>query len=220
MQRYAYVYGNVYHLTSAAFATKVLALDPSPNDFLDVLHELEESNRVLDVAFGVHDSGWPCDASAEKTRQLLQFALATVAGVLEMSILVVKDRLNSPAFARLERGNRIAAVANGLHVEVCAGQVLLVGLLFSSRFVGHFGDVLGHVAVGRRVRLKVLARPLGCFAFETSVVAKDPAVALLGVAQLVAGEPGDAQVGFACAGQIVEVHKDEDGGVGGADDGD
>ena len=123
-----------------------------------------------------------------------------------MSILMIKDRLNRPPFARLQRRDRIAAVANGLHVKVHALQMALVRFLLGPCLVGDFGEVLRNVAVGQGLGLEVVASPFGRRAFEAGVVAEHPAVALFGVAQRVAGEPGYAQVGFAGAGQVVEVH--------------
>jgi hypothetical protein len=45
--------------------------NPCADDFLDMLHELEETNSVLHIALGVCHPGRPRDACAEQTWQFL-----------------------------------------------------------------------------------------------------------------------------------------------------
>lgn len=76
---------------------------------------------------------------------------------------------------------------------------------------------------GRRCKytgFEVCAGPNGDFTFETRIVAQNPAVTLLSVAERVAGEPFDAELGVGRCSKVGKVAEDEDGGVGGANDGD
>lgn len=84
----------------------------------------------------------------------------------------------------------------------------------------NLGKMRGNSRRSQHLRLEVLPRPGRDLAFQARVVAQNPAIALLGVAQWVAREPLDAQLRVRAGGEVGEVAQNEDGGVRGANDGD
>lgn len=167
---------------------------------------------MLDAALGIHHALWEGDTRAVHGRD----RLARLLG-LEPTRRVHEPRAHGPSVdAQLRQ--RVDRVPDSL------AQVRAVGQLPSVRLglglgVGARRARLDLVQVrgdgGRREHggLEVLTGPGGDLALETSVVTLDPAVALLGIPQWVAGEPPDAQLGVGGARKIAEITEDEDGGV-------
>lgn len=77
------------------------------------------------------------------------------------------------------------------------------------------GDESTGVRFGDGFVFQLLPGEVGCLAFETGVVAQNPALHGLGVPECMAGEPFDTELWVGTTGEIIEVEKGEDGAVGG-----
>lgn len=117
-----------------------------------------------------------------------------------------------------ELRERVVPEPDGLDDELADREVgLELRGLFSGAAVD-LADIPPCVGGGQGFVFELRSGEFGSQAFEARVVAQNPAVHVLGVAQGVAREPFDAEVRVCVAGEVEEVEECEDGAVRGADD--
>lgn len=84
----------------------------------------------------------------------------------------------------------------------------------------NFGDKAACVGFGKGFIFELVACEIGSLAFETRVVAQDPAVLGLCISQRMAGKPFDAQLRMRAVCEVEQVQKGQDGAVRGPHHGD
>lgn len=166
---------------------------------------------MLNIALRVRHPLRKCNPGTVQSRERFPVLLGH-----EPARCVIKHRRDSLALDP-QLGQCFRPVPNGL-AHVLAVRKLSRVRLRLVRVRGRDGrQVLADRRRGEHGGLEVCARPDGDFALEAGVVAQDPPVALLGVAEGMAGEPPDVELGVCGGGEIGEVAEDKDGRVRGAD---
>lgn len=193
-----------------------LSRRPRRRHLLQKLHELEESHRVLNIAVRIDRPFRESNARTIQPRNN-----RAIAALVELASLVVKFHSQARTVLRQLR-QRVTGETDRLDDVRAVGEMLtvlfrLAGL--ATRAVD-LGDYLSRRGSGQLLVFQLGAGKVGGQALQAGVIAQDPAVHVLRVAQGVAGEPFDAEVRVGVLGEGVEVEEGEDSTVGGADDGD